>query len=85
MGYGVGVLLLAVGLIMAFAINDAIEGVNLYVAGLILAAVGLLAIVLTAMSTMRSGGARTVATTTHADGSQTTTERRQETDPPATV
>ena len=85
MGYGVGVFLLAVGLILAFAVNDAVEGVNLYMAGLILAAVGFLAIVLTAMSTMRSRGAHSVATTTHADGSQTTTERRNETDPPATV
>ena len=85
MGYGVGVFLLALGLIMAFAINDAIEGVDLYVAGLILAAVGLLAIVLTAMTTMRSRGARSVATTTHSDGTQTTTERRHDTDPPAAV
>ncbi len=85
MGYGVGIFLLALGLILAFAVNDAIEGVDLYLAGLILAGVGLLAVILTAMSTMRSRSARTVATTTHADGTETTTQRRHEADPPAAV
>jgi len=53
--------------------------------GWILAGVGALAILLTAMTAMRSRGARSVATTTHADGTQTTSERRQDTDPPAGV
>lgn len=83
MGYGLGVFLLAVGLILAFAVQDAINGVDLTMVGYILAAVGVLAIVLTAVTLNRSGGARTVSTTTHADGSQTTTERSQRTDPPA--
>ncbi len=83
MGYGVGIFLLALGLILAFAINDAIEGVDLYLAGLILAAVGLLAVILTAMTAMRGRSARTVETTTHADGSQTSTARRHDADPPA--
>jgi len=83
MGYGLGVFLLALGLILALAVRDSIEGIDLVLVGWILAGVGALAIVLTAMTAVRSRGSRSVATTTHADGSQTTTERRQDTDPPA--
>lgn len=85
MGYGLGVFLLAVGLILALAVRDAIEAIDLTMIGWILAAVGALAIALTAITTMRSRGSSSVATTTHADGSQTTTEKRQDTDPPATA
>ena len=83
MGYGLGIFLLALGLILAFAVRDAIEGVDLTAVGYILAAVGVLAIVLTAVTLNRSRGARNVSTTTHADGSQTSTERSQRVDPPA--
>jgi hypothetical protein len=85
MGYGLGVFLLALGLILALAVRDSIEAIDLTMIGWILAGVGLLAIVVTAMTTMRSRTASSVATTTHADGTQTTTERRQDTDPPATI
>ena len=85
MGYGVGVFLLAVGLILALAVRDAVEAIDLTLIGWILAGVGALAILLTAMTTMRSRGSSSVATTTHSDGTQTTTERRQDTNPPATV
>ena len=85
MGYGLGVFLLALGLILALAVQDAIEGVDLTLVGWILAGVGALAILLTAMTAMRSRGSRSVATTTHADGTQTTSERRQDTDPPAAL
>ena len=85
MGYGLGVFLLAVGLILALAVRDSIDAMDLTLIGWILAGVGLLAIVLTAMTAMRSRRASSVATTTHADGTQTTTQRRQDTDPPATV
>lgn len=85
MGYGLGVFLLALGLILALAVRDSIEAIDLTMIGWILAGVGLLAIVVTAMTTMRSRGTSSVATTTHSDGSQTTTERRQESDPPATI
>jgi hypothetical protein len=85
MGYGLGVFLLAVGLILALAVRDSINGVDLVMAGWILAGVGALAIVLTAATANRGRGTHTVASTTHADGSQTSTERRQETDPPAAV
>ena len=85
MGYGLGVFLLALGLILALAVRDSIEAIDLTMIGWILAGVGLLAIVVTAMTTMRARGTSSVATTTHADGTQTTTERRQESDPPATI
>jgi hypothetical protein len=65
MGYGLGVFLLAVGLILAFAVRDAIGGVDLYLAGLIMAGVGALAIVLTAMTASRSRRTESVETTTH--------------------
>ena len=80
MGYGLGVFLLALGLILALAVRDAISGVDLVMVGWILAAVGAIAIVLTAITTMRSRGTNSVATTTHSDGTQTTTQRRNETD-----
>jgi uncharacterized protein YacL len=85
MGYGFGIFLLAVGLILALAVQDTISNVDLTMVGWILALVGALLIVLTAVTLNRSRGARTVATTTHADGTQTTTEREQRHDPPATV
>ena len=77
MGYGLGIFLLALGLILAFAVRDAINGVDLTMVGYILAAVGVLAIVLTAVTLNRSRSARSVSTTTHADGSQSTTENRR--------
>jgi predicted DCC family thiol-disulfide oxidoreductase YuxK len=83
MGYGLGVFLLAVGLILAFAVRDAISGVDLTMVGYILVAVGVLAIVLTATTLNRSRGVSSVTTTTHADGSQTTSERHNQIDPPA--
>jgi hypothetical protein len=83
MGYGLGVFLLALGLILAFAVRDSINGIDLTMIGYILAAVGALAIVLTAVTLNRRGAATSVSTTTHADGSQTTTQSRNEVDPPA--
>jgi hypothetical protein len=76
MGYGLGAFLLAVGLILALAVTDSINGVDLTMVGWILAAVGALVIVLTAVTWNRGRGTRTVATRTHADGTQTSEERR---------
>lgn len=78
MGYGAGAFLLAVGLILALAVNDSISGVDLSLIGWILAAVGALVIVLTLFTWNRARGTRSVATTTHADGTQTVQERRNE-------
>ena len=79
MGYGLGVFLLALGLILALAVTDAISGVDLTMIGWILAAAGLLVIVLTAVQANRSR--RTSAVTTHADGTRTVTERRDDVPP----
>ena len=85
MGYGLGVFLLAIGLIFALAVQDRIDAIDLTLIGWILAGCGVLVIVLTAMQLNRSRGAATTATTTHSDGTQTTTEKRTQTDPPPTA
>jgi hypothetical protein len=85
MGYGLGISLLALGLILALAVQDTISNVDLTTVGWILVVVGVLAIVLNAVSANRGRSSRTVATTTHADGSQTTTEQQQRHDPPPAV
>lgn len=79
MGYGFGVFLLAVGLILALAVRDAIEGVDLVMIGWILAAAGAVVLVLTALTLNRRRGG-SVHTTRHADGS--VTERRTDEGPP---
>lgn len=79
MGYGLGVFLLALGLILALAVQDVINNVDLTMVGWILAAAGLLIILLTAVQMNR--GRRASAVTTHSDGSQTVSERRDETPP----
>jgi hypothetical protein len=85
MGYGLGVFLLAVGLILVYAVQDSISGIDLTTVGWILVLVGVLAIVLTAVTMNRGRTTRSVETTTHADGSQTTTEQRHRNDPPPAV
>jgi hypothetical protein len=85
MGYGLGIFLLALGLILALAVQDTISNVDLTMVGWILVLAGALVIVLTAVQMNRGRSARTVSTTTHADGSQTTTEQQQRSDPPPAV
>ena len=82
MGYGLGVFLLALGLILALAVQDRIDAVDLTLVGWILAGCGALVIVLVAMQANRTRGTSAVATTTHSDGTQTTTEKRSQSDPP---
>ena len=53
MGYGVGIFMLALGLILALAVTDNVADVDLTMVGWILAAVGVLAIVLTAATASR--------------------------------
>lgn len=79
MGYGLGVFLLAVGLILALAVTDAINGIDLTLAGWILAGCGVLVLALTAVTANRSR--RTSAVTQYSDGSEVRSDRR--TDPPA--
>lgn len=85
MGYGLGVFLLALGLILAFAVSDAINGINLTMVGYILCLAGVVVIAITALQTNSRRRATSTATTTHSDGTQTTTERRTDNDPPPAV
>jgi hypothetical protein len=85
MGYGLGIFLLALGLVLALAVQDTINNVDLTLIGWIIALAGLLVIVLTAVTMNRGRASRTVSTTTHPDGSQTTTEQRHRNDPPPAV
>jgi uncharacterized sodium:solute symporter family permease YidK len=78
MGYGFGGFLLVVGLVLALAVTDSLNGVDLTMVGWIMAAVGALLIVLTAVSMNRGRGARSTSTTVHPDGSQTVQDRRTE-------
>jgi hypothetical protein len=78
MGYGFGGFLLVVGLVLALAVTDSLNGVDLTMVGWIMAAVGALLIVLTAVSMNRNRGARSTSTTVHPDGSQTVQDRRTE-------
>jgi hypothetical protein len=73
MGYGFGVFLLAVGLILALAVTDNINNVDLTMVGWIVAAAGALLIVLTA--TTAASRRRSTTVTTHADGSRSVSER----------
>jgi membrane protein implicated in regulation of membrane protease activity len=77
MGYGFGGFLLVVGLVLALAVTDRVNGVDLTMVGWIMALVGAALIVLNAV-TMGRRSARSVSTTTHSDGSQTVSERRTE-------
>lgn len=79
MGYGFGVFLLAVGLILALAVTDNIANVDLTMVGWIIAAAGALLLVLTVATANRSR--RSVAATTYADGSRSVTERRDDVPP----
>ena len=85
MGYGLGVFLLALGLILALAVQDAISGIDITLIGWILALVGVLVLVLSAVQANSRRTHTTVARTTHEDGSQSVTERRTEQDPPPAV
>jgi uncharacterized sodium:solute symporter family permease YidK len=76
MGYGFGAFLVALGLILALAVSDSVEGVDLVMIGWILTAVGIAVILLSAVTLNRRSGIRSVATTQHPDGSQTVDERR---------
>jgi membrane protein implicated in regulation of membrane protease activity len=77
MGYGFGGFLLVVGLILALAVTDQVNGIDLTMVGWIMAIVGAVLIAVTAMTWGRRGS-RSVETTTHRDGTQSVSERRTE-------
>lgn len=76
MGYGFGAFLLVVGLVLALAVTDSINGVDLTMVGWIMALVGAVLIAITAVTWNSGRRARNVQTVTHPDGSQTVRENR---------
>ncbi len=80
MGYGLGVFLLALGAILAFAVHDQLAGIDLRMIGYILMAAGALIVVLVAATT--ASRRRSTAVTQYSDGSRQVTERN---DPPPAV
>lgn len=81
MGYGLGVFLLALGLILALAVQDVIDAIDLTLIGWILALAGVLVIVLTAVQANSRRSHTTRTTTTHSDGTETQ-QRTERQDPP---
>lgn len=78
MGYGLGVTLIAVGLILALAVQDRIDAVDLTMIGWIVAGAGVLLTLLTAVTLNSRRRAVSQATTQHPDGSQTVQRRENE-------
>jgi hypothetical protein len=78
MGYGLGAFLLASGLVLALAVQDRVDGVDLQTAGWILALVGIVTLLLAAITANRSRGIRTTETTTDSDGRHLVSDRRTE-------
>jgi hypothetical protein len=78
MGYGLGAFLLVVGLVLALAVQDSVSGVDLVMVGWIMTLVGIAVIILTAVTMNSARRAKSSATTVHADGTQTVSERRTE-------
>ncbi len=78
MGYGFGGILIVVGLILALAVDETISGVDVHTVGWIMTVVGAVLVALTAVTLNNDRRSKSVATTTHPDGSQTVQERRNE-------
>jgi FtsH-binding integral membrane protein len=85
MGYGLGIFLAALGLILVYALEVDIPGISATMLGWILVIAGLLVVVLTAVQMNSRRKAVTTERTTHADGSQTVQQRSTDQDPPPAV
>jgi len=81
-GYGLGIALLVIGLILALAVNASVSGIDIQTLGWILVLGGVIVLVLTAVQLNARRRTTAARVTTHADGSQTVSERRIESDPP---
>jgi Na+/proline symporter len=81
MGIGAGILLIAIGAILAFAVNWHVSGLDLQVVGWILMVVGVFGVVLFFTFWNRRSGAR-VVTERRAYDEPVVTERRVYDDPP---
>ena len=82
MGYGFGIFLVAIGLILIYALEVDIPGVGQEALGWILVVAGLLIVIITAVQLNARRRSNSVQTTTHSDGSQTVQERRSDLDNP---
>jgi hypothetical protein len=82
MGYGFGIFLVAIGLILIYALEVDIPGVGQEALGWILVVAGVLIVVLTAVQLNARRKSNTVQTTTHNDGSQTVQQRQSDIDNP---
>jgi uncharacterized protein YacL len=82
MGYGLGIALLVIGLILALAVNASVSGIDIQTLGWILALGGVVVLVLTAVQLNTRRRTTAARVTTHSDGTQTVSERRVESDPP---
>jgi Domain of unknown function (DUF6458) len=85
MGYGFGIVLIVVGLVLVFALEVDIPGVGQETLGWILVLAGALLVVLTAVQLNARRRSATVQTTTHADGSQTVQQRSTDRQDPPVV
>ncbi len=86
MGYGGGIGLIVIGLILALGVNEEQIGpVNVGVIGWILTLGGIVLLVLAIAQNNSKRSHTTTATTTHADGTQTTQQRSSEQDPPPAI
>lgn len=75
MGYGLGVVLIVLGLVLVYALEFTIPGVGKDTLGWILVAAGAAVMLITFLQLNARRRASTVARTTHPDGSQTVQER----------
>ena len=76
MGYGFGGFLVVVGLVLALAVRDSVDAIDLTMIGWILTAVGIVVLALTAFTLNSGRRSRNQQTVVHPDGSQTVTENR---------
>ncbi|CAN5344382.1 MAG: DUF6458 family protein [Nocardioides sp.] len=79
MGYGFGGFLLVIGLVLALAVQDSVEEVDLTMVGWIMAGVGVVVLAMTAFTLNGQRRARSVQTTTDSNGNQSVRETRTDT------
>lgn len=78
MSIGLGIVLVVVGAIFAFAVEAPIPGLDGHAFGWVLILAGVLVAILSAVVAQGGRRRRTVAVTEHADGTVSETERRTE-------
>lgn len=81
MGYGLGIALLVIGLILALAVHASVSGIDVHTLGWILVLGGVIVLALTAVQLNMRRRTTAVRATTHSDGSQTVSERHVDSDP----